>query len=122
MSVYYCRNHLIMLLSNYWHSMKKWCICLQEFRRIKGNISSMREHAELLSSVRDDISEYKVSLAESSCVSPKYSILFVFYCYFSCSVLSCFQSKIVYSLSCRPLGVCLQGCSYYGREEPSMEV
>ncbi|XP_031091210.1 Golgi SNAP receptor complex member 1-2 [Ipomoea triloba] len=31
----------------------------QEFRRIKGNISSMREHAELLSSVRDDISEYK---------------------------------------------------------------
>ncbi|KAL0397751.1 UNVERIFIED_CONTAM: Golgi SNAP receptor complex member 1-2 [Sesamum calycinum] len=28
----------------------------QEFRRIKGNISSMREHAELLSSVRDDIS------------------------------------------------------------------
>ena len=33
---------------------------LQEFRRIKGNISSMREHAELLSSVRDDISEYKV--------------------------------------------------------------
>ncbi|KAH0930847.1 hypothetical protein HID58_016574 [Brassica napus] len=33
----------------------------QEFRRIKGNISSMREHAELLSSVRDDISEYKAS-------------------------------------------------------------
>ncbi|KAL8142198.1 hypothetical protein V2J09_015230 [Rumex salicifolius] len=33
----------------------------QEFRRIKGNISSMREHAELLSSVRDDISEYKTS-------------------------------------------------------------
>lgn len=33
---------------------------LQEFKRIKGNINSMREHAELLSSVRDDISEYKV--------------------------------------------------------------
>ncbi|KAL0309011.1 UNVERIFIED_CONTAM: Golgi SNAP receptor complex member 1-2 [Sesamum radiatum] len=27
----------------------------QEFRRIKGNINSMKEHAELLSSVRDDI-------------------------------------------------------------------
>lgn len=89
MSVYYCRNHLIMLLSNYWHSMKKWCICLQEFRRIKGNISSMREHAELLSSVRDDISEYKVSRAESFCVSPKYSILFVFVFlfFFFCVVL-----------------------------------
>ncbi|KAL6557243.1 Golgi SNAP receptor complex member 1-2 [Orobanche minor] len=33
----------------------------QEFKRIKGNINSMREHAELLSSVRDDISEYKAS-------------------------------------------------------------
>ncbi|GAB4844343.1 Golgi SNAP receptor complex member 1-2 [Ancistrocladus abbreviatus] len=33
----------------------------QEFRRIKGNINSMREHAELLSSVRDDISEHKAS-------------------------------------------------------------
>ncbi|GFY81145.1 golgi snare 12 [Actinidia rufa] len=33
--------------------------CSQEFKRIKGNINSMREHAELLSSVRDDISEYK---------------------------------------------------------------
>nr|VDC90436.1 unnamed protein product [Brassica oleracea] len=33
----------------------------QEFRRIKGNINSMREHAELLNSVRDDISEYKAS-------------------------------------------------------------
>ncbi|KAI4338807.1 hypothetical protein MLD38_023820 [Melastoma candidum] len=33
----------------------------QEFRRTKGNINSMREHAELLSSVRDDISEYKAS-------------------------------------------------------------
>ncbi|XP_050944201.1 Golgi SNAP receptor complex member 1-2 isoform X2 [Cucumis melo] len=31
----------------------------QEFKRIKGNINSMREHAELLSSVRDDINEYK---------------------------------------------------------------
>lgn len=33
---------------------------LQEFRRIKGNITSMKEHAELLTSVREDISEYKV--------------------------------------------------------------
>ncbi|KAI3731972.1 hypothetical protein L1987_63166 [Smallanthus sonchifolius] len=33
----------------------------QEFRRIKGNITSMTEHAELLSSVRDDISDYKAS-------------------------------------------------------------
>ncbi|KAF8412403.1 hypothetical protein HHK36_000367 [Tetracentron sinense] len=33
----------------------------QEFRRIKGNINSMKEHAELLSSARDDISEYKAS-------------------------------------------------------------
>ncbi|XP_038880891.1 Golgi SNAP receptor complex member 1-2-like isoform X3 [Benincasa hispida] len=31
----------------------------QEFKRIKGNINSMREHAELLNSVRDDINEYK---------------------------------------------------------------
>ncbi|XP_077235825.1 Golgi SNAP receptor complex member 1-2-like [Tasmannia lanceolata] len=33
----------------------------QEFRRTKGNINSMKEHAELLTSVRDDISEYKAS-------------------------------------------------------------
>ncbi|KAG6540841.1 hypothetical protein Mapa_017771 [Marchantia paleacea] len=33
----------------------------QEFRRTRGNISSMREHAELLTSVRNDISEYKAS-------------------------------------------------------------
>ncbi|KAG4173746.1 hypothetical protein ERO13_A11G079500v2 [Gossypium hirsutum] len=32
-----------------------------EFRRIKGNISSMSEQAELLSSVRDDMSEFKAS-------------------------------------------------------------
>ncbi|CAA2974512.1 Golgi SNAP receptor complex member 1-2 [Olea europaea var. sylvestris] len=38
----------------------------QEFRRIKGNMNSMREHAELLSSVRDDISEYKASGSMSS--------------------------------------------------------
>ncbi|XP_057531460.1 Golgi SNAP receptor complex member 1-2 isoform X4 [Amaranthus tricolor] len=43
----------------------------QEFRRIKGNISSMREHAELLSSVRDDISEYKAS----GTMSPKMQLL-----------------------------------------------
>ncbi|KAL2621423.1 hypothetical protein R1flu_001628 [Riccia fluitans] len=33
----------------------------QEFRRTRGNISSMREHAELLTSVRNDISEFKAS-------------------------------------------------------------
>ncbi|CAN1345933.1 Golgi SNAP receptor complex member 1-2 [Linum perenne] len=43
----------------------------QEFRRIKGNIHSMKEHAELLSSVRDDISEYKAS----GSMSPKMQIL-----------------------------------------------
>ncbi|XP_042510090.1 Golgi SNAP receptor complex member 1-2-like [Macadamia integrifolia] len=43
----------------------------QEFRRIKGNINSMREHAELLSSVRDDISEHKIS----GNMSPKMHIL-----------------------------------------------
>ncbi|CAA0806044.1 Golgi SNAP receptor complex member 1-2 [Striga hermonthica] len=43
----------------------------QEFKRIKGNINSMREHAELLSSVRDDISEYKAS----GSVSPRVQVL-----------------------------------------------
>ncbi|KAJ8900350.1 hypothetical protein K2173_024990 [Erythroxylum novogranatense] len=43
----------------------------QEFRRIKGNINSMREHAELLSSVRDDITEYKAS----GSMSPRVQIL-----------------------------------------------
>ncbi|KAH9626698.1 hypothetical protein KSS87_021597 [Heliosperma pusillum] len=43
----------------------------QEFRRIKGNINSMKEHAELLSSVRDDISEYKAS----GSMSPKVQLL-----------------------------------------------
>ncbi|KAE9610769.1 hypothetical protein Lal_00021164 [Lupinus albus] len=33
----------------------------QEFRRINGNIISMREHAELLGSVRDDITDFKTS-------------------------------------------------------------
>uniref|UniRef100_A0A453N4K5 Uncharacterized protein n=1 Tax=Aegilops tauschii subsp. strangulata TaxID=200361 RepID=A0A453N4K5_AEGTS len=33
----------------------------QEFRRTRGNLSSMREHADLLSSVRGDITESKVS-------------------------------------------------------------
>ncbi|KAJ3693992.1 hypothetical protein LUZ60_009472 [Juncus effusus] len=33
----------------------------QEFRRTKGNLNSMREHAELLNSVRDDITESKAS-------------------------------------------------------------
>lgn len=43
----------------------------QEFRRIKGNMNTMREHAELLSSVRDDISEYKAS----GSMSPKVQLL-----------------------------------------------
>ncbi|KAF7825353.1 Golgi SNAP receptor complex member 1-2 [Senna tora] len=43
----------------------------QEFRRIKGNINSMRDHAELLSSVRDDISEYKAS----GTMSPRVQLL-----------------------------------------------
>ncbi|KAJ0111901.1 hypothetical protein Patl1_00230 [Pistacia atlantica] len=43
----------------------------QEFRRIKGNINSMREHAELLSSVREDISEYKAS----GSMSPRMQLL-----------------------------------------------
>ncbi|KAL3536987.1 hypothetical protein ACH5RR_000353 [Cinchona calisaya] len=38
----------------------------QEFRRINGNINSMKEHTELLSSVRDDISEYKAFGSMSS--------------------------------------------------------
>ncbi|KAG8058004.1 hypothetical protein GUJ93_ZPchr0002g23592 [Zizania palustris] len=33
----------------------------QEFRRTRGNLSSMREHADLLSSVRDDITESKAT-------------------------------------------------------------
>ncbi|XP_010264211.1 PREDICTED: Golgi SNAP receptor complex member 1-2-like [Nelumbo nucifera] len=43
----------------------------QEFRRIKGNINSMREHAELLSSVKDDISEHKMS----GSISPRANLL-----------------------------------------------
>lgn len=43
----------------------------QEFKRIKGNMNTMREHAELLSSVRDDISEYKAS----GSMSPKMQLL-----------------------------------------------
>ncbi|OAY75442.1 Golgi SNAP receptor complex member 1-2 [Ananas comosus] len=37
----------------------------QEFKRTKGNMNSMREHAELLSSFRDDISESKASGSKS---------------------------------------------------------
>ncbi|KAF9687716.1 hypothetical protein SADUNF_Sadunf02G0121900 [Salix dunnii] len=43
----------------------------QEFRRIKGNINSMKEHAELLSSVRDDINEFKAS----GSMSPRVKLL-----------------------------------------------
>ncbi|KMZ76435.1 Golgi SNAP receptor complex member 1-2 [Zostera marina] len=43
----------------------------QEFRRTKGNLNSMREHSELLSSVRDDISEYKAS----GSMSPRVGLL-----------------------------------------------
>ncbi|KAL8506603.1 hypothetical protein ACS0TY_017489 [Phlomoides rotata] len=39
--------------------------------RIKRDINSLREHAELLSSVRDDISEYKASCS----VSPRMQLL-----------------------------------------------
>ncbi|CAL5401207.1 unnamed protein product [Camellia sinensis] len=42
-----------------------------EFKRTKGNINSMREHAELLSSVREDISEYKAS----GSMSPRVQLL-----------------------------------------------
>jgi Golgi SNAP receptor complex protein 1 len=44
----------------------------QEFRRTKGNINSMREHAELLGSVRDDITDYKTS---SGSMSPRMQLL-----------------------------------------------
>ncbi|MCL7045374.1 hypothetical protein MKW94_008060, partial [Papaver nudicaule] len=44
---------------------------VHEFKRIKGNINSMREHAELLSSVRDDITEYKAS----GSMSPRIQVL-----------------------------------------------
>ncbi|XP_073126418.1 Golgi SNAP receptor complex member 1-2-like [Henckelia pumila] len=37
----------------------------QEFRRIKGNINSTREHTELLSFARDDISDYKAYDSDS---------------------------------------------------------
>eukprot|EP00271_Cylindrocystis_brebissonii_P015718 TRINITY_DN386_c0_g1_i1.p1 TRINITY_DN386_c0_g1~~TRINITY_DN386_c0_g1_i1.p1 ORF type:complete len:266 (-),score=38.84 TRINITY_DN386_c0_g1_i1:842-1639(-) len=37
----------------------------QEFRRTRMNVASMREHAELLSSVRNDISEYRASSLNS---------------------------------------------------------
>ncbi|KAL5073250.1 hypothetical protein RYX36_012234 [Vicia faba] len=43
----------------------------QEFRRTKGNINSMREHAELLGSVRDDISDFKTS----GSMSPRMQLL-----------------------------------------------
>ena len=54
----------------------------------------MSEHAELLSSVRDDISEYKVSLTKSSSLFHNYSynfslLCFCCYCYyFLCFVVS----------------------------------
>ncbi|CAN6466374.1 unnamed protein product [Victoria cruziana] len=38
----------------------------QEFKRTRGNIISMREHAELLHSVRNDINEYKVSSSQAA--------------------------------------------------------
>ncbi|KHN35613.1 Golgi SNAP receptor complex member 1-2 [Glycine soja] len=43
----------------------------QEFRRIKGNINSMREHAELLSSIKDDITDFKTS----GSMSPRMQLL-----------------------------------------------
>ncbi|KAL4199237.1 hypothetical protein AMTRI_Chr03g50150 [Amborella trichopoda] len=44
---------------------------MQEFKRTKGNINSMREHADLLNSVRDDISEYKMEEVISQAQSTK---------------------------------------------------
>ncbi|GBG61400.1 hypothetical protein CBR_g20431 [Chara braunii] len=41
----------------------------QEFRRTRGHINSAREHVELLSSVRNDISEFKSDGASSSLMS-----------------------------------------------------
>ncbi|CAD6252028.1 unnamed protein product [Miscanthus lutarioriparius] len=41
-----------------WWFVRSW---KQEFRRTRGNLSSMREHADLLSSVRDDITESKAT-------------------------------------------------------------
>lgn len=58
----------------------------------------MKEHAELLSSVRDDISEYKVSLAKSSYLSPNYGTIFCcsFYCYyFLCFVVLFLKVRFV---------------------------
>lgn len=66
----------------------------------------MREHAELLSSVRDDISEYKVTKLARTVSTDKY------------------VSIISYSYKmhlCRHLGVCLQGHSYCVKELPYME-
>ncbi|CAI0393744.1 unnamed protein product [Linum tenue] len=73
--------------------------CTQEFRRIKGNINSMKEHAELLSSVREDISEYKASgsmsprmqlLRERAAIHGNIS-------HVMCSMLSCMQIDDVIS-------------------------
>ncbi|KAJ6338021.1 hypothetical protein OIU76_007653 [Salix suchowensis] len=55
----------------YLNKISKGNFNLEEFRRIKGNINSMREHAELLSSVRDDINEYKAS----GSMSPRVQLL-----------------------------------------------
>lgn len=41
----------------------------QEFRRTRNNINSMREHAELLTSVRSDISDHKASGSSSPAAS-----------------------------------------------------
>ncbi|XP_078446141.1 golgi snare 12 [Wolffia australiana] len=43
----------------------------QEFKRTKGNLNSMREHAELLISVRDEINETKAS----GSMSPRINLL-----------------------------------------------
>ncbi len=62
----------------------------------------MREHAELLSSVRDDISEYKVSMTKSSslCHSNNLSLLLLLFLLLCCVVsqsqvhLTCFHAGI----------------------------
>lgn len=82
------------------------CCSLQEFKRTKGNINSMREHAELLGSVRDDITDFKVN--------HEYDLNLI--------TLIFLLAVVDLTFSGRHRVVCHQGCSYYARELPSMEV
>lgn len=51
-----------------------WGDLAQEFQRTRSHINSLREHAELLSSVRNDISEYKASAASPSYLTERRNI------------------------------------------------